>query len=360
MSVSATILIPTWNSPLTLRYALASAVRQTEKNIEILVVGDGVTDDSRELISTFQEQDSRVTFLDLPKGENRGERNRHTGVLQAMGEAIIYLADDDILMPRHVLNLLGLLETAPFVQSRNTYIDADNLLQLYPTDLSDQRWIAWHLQDPPRNRVSITGTAHTKELYKQLTNGWNVAPSGIWTDLYLWRQFFQLPNFRGATHNEVTALQFPAPYRHETSVEELTNLYESWYQFSQSDDGHERLQQLTNDATTKTLVELSAEANNQMFQLQDQREVIGKLEIETFELKDRVLALQAEVMQLEHEVLQSVMENHRLNNQLHDERRAKKTLQDALTRVHSSIFWKLSRPLRWLRRQVLKRTTNSQ
>lgn len=354
MSVSATILIPTWNSPLTLRYALASAEHQTESNIEILVVGDGVNDDSRELIATFQERDKRVTFLDLPKGENRGERNRHEGVLRASSDIIVYLADDDILMPRHVENLLCLLEIAPFVQSRNTYIDAHNQLQLHPTDLSDQRWIAWHLEDPPRNRVSITGTAHTKTLYEQLTNGWNVSPPGMWTDLYLWRQFFQLPDFRGATHKEVTALQFPAPYRHETSVEELTSFYESWYQFSQSHDGHEKLQQLAEESAARTLIELSAEVDNRLFMLQSQSKVIEYLETEMNELRTLMLNLHAEVEQREQTLLRALQENDRLNNQLKDERLAKKTLQEALARVQSSMFWKMSRPLRWMRRQFLK------
>ncbi len=352
MSVSATILIPTWKSPLTLRYALASALQQTETNIEVLVVGDGVLDDTRQLISKFQAHDDRITFLDLPKGKNRGERNRHVGVLRSSSDVIVYLADDDILMPKHVQNLLSLLAVAPFVQSRNTYIDANNELQLYPTDLSDERWIAWHLQDPPRNRVSITGTAHTKELYARLTDGWNVAPEGIWTDLYLWRQFFRLPDFRGATHKEVTALQFPAPYRDETSTEEVTNLYETWYQFSQSFDGHQKLQELFEDSVA---IRLSAEADERVCQLQNQVEVTNKLNIEMAELRDRVLDLQVEIKRNEEALVQTLGKNNILENKLRDERRAKQALQATLNRVQFSMFWKLSRPLRWVRRKLLNR-----
>lgn len=355
MSVSASILIPTWNSPLTLRFALTSALRQTRSDIEILVVGDGVTDKTRELVSEFQEHDPRVTFLDLPKGENRGERNRHIGVLRASGDVIVYLADDDILMPRHVENLLDLIETAPFVQTRNTYIDSNNELQLHPTDLSDSRWIAWHLEDPPRNRVSITGTAHTKALYLELSEGWNVAPPGIWTDLYLWRQFFRLPNFRGATHNEVTALQFPAPFRSETSDEELTNLYEYWFQFSQSHDGHEKLQKLADDSTMRTLIQLSAITDDRFFHIHQQSQMIEQLNLEIGELRAFVSDLRTEAEQCTAALSESTGRSESLRAKLLAERRAKNELEATLARVRSSVLWRLSKPLRWLRRRVLRK-----
>jgi glycosyltransferase involved in cell wall biosynthesis len=352
MSVNATILIPTWNSPLTLRYALASAQQQTEREIEILVVGDGVQNETRELVLNSKERDDRITFLDLPKGENRGERNRHVGVLHARSDVIVYLADDDILMPRHVQNMLSLLETAPFVQSRNTYIDANNALQLYPTDLSDPRWVTWHLEDPPRNRISITGTCHTKKLYARLQEGWAVTPPGMWTDLYLWRQFFRLSDFRGATHNEVTAIQFPAPYRVETSTEDLRNLYEYWYQFSQSHDGHEKLQQLADEVAAKTLVRLSAESDNQSFQIQSQLEVIEQLNTEVKELKESIQNLQRDVEQYEQEFTQLSKNYETLDERLRIELRSRKQLEATLNRITSSFVWRMSRPLRWIRRQL--------
>ena len=131
---------------------------------------------SRPVIDTLLGEDSRVRFLDLPKGENRGERNRDAGVRDARGDVVVYLADDDLLLPRHVENLLTLLEDVPFAQSRNGCFDADDNLRLYPTDLGDPECIEWHLKDPPRNRVSITGTAHTREAYLQLERGWEVPP----------------------------------------------------------------------------------------------------------------------------------------------------------------------------------------
>src|SRR5690554_978688 len=99
-----TILIPTWSAANTIEATVASALRQTVADIEVLIVGDGVTPDARESIQRCVAMDDRVRFLDLPKGENRGERNRHVGVLEASSPVIAYLGDDDLLLPRHVEN----------------------------------------------------------------------------------------------------------------------------------------------------------------------------------------------------------------------------------------------------------------
>lgn len=169
-----TILIPTWSAANTIEATVASALRQTVADIEVLIVGDGVTPDSRESIQRCVAMDDRVRFLDLPKGENRGERNRHVGVLEASSPVIAYLGDDDLLLPRHVENLLSLLDEVDFCQSLNGFINAHDQLVLWPTDLGDPRWLHWHLAEPPRNRVSITGTAHTVEAYRRLERGWDV------------------------------------------------------------------------------------------------------------------------------------------------------------------------------------------
>jgi glycosyltransferase involved in cell wall biosynthesis len=255
---AATVLIPTWDSPGTLGPAVRSALRQEVSDIEILVVGDGVTDRNREVIRELLDEDPRVRFLDLPKGMNRGERNRDAGVKDATSDVIVYLADDDLLMPRHVGNLLGLLERVPFAQSQNGYIARDESLRLWPTDLSRRGLVDWHLLNPPRNRVSITGTAHTRPLYLRLKHGWDVAPPGTWTDLFLWRQFFRLPDFTAATHPEVTTLQFPAATRTGMSPESVGRRYAEWERFTREPDAHARLQVMAKEAAATLLADLSA------------------------------------------------------------------------------------------------------
>ena len=74
-----TVIIPTYNYSSVLRHAIRSALRQTYPNFEVLVVGDGCTDDSEEVATAFG--DPRVTWLNLEENvgfsggaEQRGVR----------------------------------------------------------------------------------------------------------------------------------------------------------------------------------------------------------------------------------------------------------------------------------------------
>lgn len=314
MKPIASILIPTWNSPMTLSYAIMSAQNQTISEIEILIVGDGVGSKTLDVITSFAGSDPRIRFFNFDKGENRGERNRHFGVLEANSNSIIYLADDDILMPQHVANILEILQVAPFVQSRNTYFDHDFNLQVFPTDLSDPKLVAWHLVDPPRNRVSITGTAHTKDLYLQLERGWDLTPKGMGTDLFLWKQFFRLPNFKGATHNQVSALQFPASIREEKSYKEMKEIYEKWYEFSQSESGFQELQIMADESARATLNSLSAEMSD----------------------------LHAEIQRLNQEIANR-------DNLIIDAKAQLATLIKTVEQIKNSLSWRITSPLRKLK-----------
>ena len=253
----ASILVPTFRAEFTLAIAVQSALRQTVTDVEVIIIGDGVDEGTRTVALDLVTSDDRVRFLDFVKGENRGELHRDTGVREAQSNAIFYLADDDILLPNHVENLLYLLSDHVFVQSRNAYFDRKERLTLLPADLSDAECIAWHLEDPPRNGVSTTGTAHSREFYLSLDRGWSVTPPGIWTDLFMWRAFFARPDFSGATHTEVTTLQFPASIHTDRGANGYGEMMQRWEAFSRLPDACERMAEILDEAERRTLVSLT-------------------------------------------------------------------------------------------------------
>ena len=69
----ATILIRTHRHAALLPFAVRSALCQEEVEIELLVAGDGVEDDTRRALMPFLD-DARLRFVDRPKGERHGER----------------------------------------------------------------------------------------------------------------------------------------------------------------------------------------------------------------------------------------------------------------------------------------------
>ena len=251
----ATILIPTHDHASTLPLTVSSALEQTEVDLEVVIIGDGVTDAVRAAAQGLAATDGRVVFHDFPKGPYHGEIHRDTAIQRARSEAIFYLCDDDLLLPRHVANLLELLDGADLVQCRNGYVDSEGRLQLFPTDLSLPEAVAWHLREPRRNATSLTGTAHTRESYRALPEGWTTTPEGQWPDHYMWKKFFRVEGFRGATHADMTAVQLPTSSgREDWAQQERVEELQVWQERLREPDGHEWLQREVAVATQRRLV----------------------------------------------------------------------------------------------------------
>jgi hypothetical protein len=205
----AAVLVPTHEHPETLDLAVRSALEQTIEEIEVVVIGDGVGEETREVVAGLRREDSRVRFLDLPKGPNHGEVHRGTAIDETDAEFVCYLCDDDLLLPGHVESMAEALEDADLAHSRNGRLDDRGAWHPYPADLGSEHCREWVLR-PDRNVVSLTGTAHTVAAYRRLPHGWRTTPEGRWPDHYMWQQFLAQPWVRAATATRVTALQLPS------------------------------------------------------------------------------------------------------------------------------------------------------
>ena len=86
MPVVATVLIPTFNHGPTLRQSVGSVFDQTVSDLEIFIVGDGVPDMTREIVTELMSQDERIRFFDNPKGPRTGEIHRHRACPRGRGE----------------------------------------------------------------------------------------------------------------------------------------------------------------------------------------------------------------------------------------------------------------------------------
>lgn len=207
----ASIIIPTHDNDWALPHTVRSALDQSVHDIEVLLCGDGVTERARSVIEALVALDDRVVFLDFPKGPHRGEIRRHEAILAARSDAVMYLCDDDLLLPEHVADLLLLLDDHDFVQSLNGRVDPDGRISLYPGSLGDPETIAWILRDDRRfNSVSLTGTAHSRTRYLDLGMFWETTPAGMWPDHHQWRRMLRAGGQRTATSHRMTALQFPS------------------------------------------------------------------------------------------------------------------------------------------------------
>jgi glycosyltransferase involved in cell wall biosynthesis len=88
------VVVPTYNRAYCLERALSSALSQTHRNLEVVVVDDGSTDATEELVSTLSRRDSRVRLF---KQTNKGvAAARNAGFAQCTGEFVALLDSDDV------------------------------------------------------------------------------------------------------------------------------------------------------------------------------------------------------------------------------------------------------------------------
>jgi glycosyltransferase involved in cell wall biosynthesis len=107
------VIIPTYNRPTYFAEALASVVRQSYGNLQIIVVNDGGSDVSG-FVKSFS--DERIKFID--RKENRGKAySLNEAISVAEGKYIAYLDDDDLYYPNHISSLVDALESKPDCQA---------------------------------------------------------------------------------------------------------------------------------------------------------------------------------------------------------------------------------------------------
>jgi glycosyltransferase involved in cell wall biosynthesis len=189
----ATVLIPTHEHVEPLRHAVASLQQQTLQDFELFIVGDGVSDAGRALITELVAADSRIRFFDFPKGPRKGEIHRHRALQHAQGRFVAYLGDDDIWLPNHLEVLGTLLADADFGHTLQVGVDAEGGFVFLAADLENPAFRQRMLSEI-FNRFDFTFAGHSIEAYRRLPYGWRTTPPDFpWTDLYMWRQFLAEP-----------------------------------------------------------------------------------------------------------------------------------------------------------------------
>ncbi|WP_297437793.1 glycosyltransferase family A protein [uncultured Clostridium sp.] len=92
--VFLSIVIPMFNAEKTIIKALDSLNNQTDKDIELILVDDGSTDDSYEISKSYLE--SKDFNYDILRTENYGQsKARNLGIDKAIGEYVLFLDSDD-------------------------------------------------------------------------------------------------------------------------------------------------------------------------------------------------------------------------------------------------------------------------
>ena len=137
MPASVSVIIPTYNRAKLLPSAIESVFEQTYPHIEIIVVNDGSSDNTDEVIKPYQD---RVTYI---KRENGGcAVAKNTGVQVASGDYITFIDDDDLMLCQRIEQLVekfnenpgyGLCATGAYLIDENGDVIHTHYMKPIPT-----------------------------------------------------------------------------------------------------------------------------------------------------------------------------------------------------------------------------------
>lgn len=94
-SPKVSVIIPVYNSEKYLTECIESVINNTLKDIEIICVNDGSSDNSLKLLEAFCEKDSRISIISKENGGLSSARN--AGLAAAAGEYVLFLDSDDYI-----------------------------------------------------------------------------------------------------------------------------------------------------------------------------------------------------------------------------------------------------------------------
>lgn len=108
MQPRVSVIVPTYNRASFISAAIDSALSQGYENLEIVVVDDGSTDHTQQVLSAYEGQ---VRYI---YQENQGEAvARNTGIAASSGEFIAFLDSDDIWLPNKLTKQVNFLMNHP-------------------------------------------------------------------------------------------------------------------------------------------------------------------------------------------------------------------------------------------------------
>jgi len=101
------IIMPAFNAGKYISQSIESVLKQTYQNWELIIINDGSTDDTKKVVDSFLQMDSRIQYIWQENGKQGKARN--AGLKRSKGELIAFLDADDLWMPVKLEKQIDLL-----------------------------------------------------------------------------------------------------------------------------------------------------------------------------------------------------------------------------------------------------------
>jgi len=134
---TVSVIMATYNRSELLPYSIGSVRWQTRADWELIVVADGCTDDTAEVVGAMAAGDARIRLVELPQNGGEQSLSNNAGLGYATGRFVAFLNHDDLWLPDHLERALAAIERleADMVYSLPiTVAYEDGTLRFHPTN----------------------------------------------------------------------------------------------------------------------------------------------------------------------------------------------------------------------------------
>lgn len=216
-SPRVSVIIATYNRSAVLRYAIASVLTQSMRDFEVLVVGDGCTDDSEQVVAGTA--DGRVRWINLPENSGHQSAPNNRGLQEARGEFVAYLGHDDLWLGHHLECMIDGLEKAGAAFAHSLALRI----------LAPDGEIGVPILPRPQQGIfaAPSSTMHRRDVVEKI-GGWadyrslRMAPE---TDFFIRGR---RAGYQTVFVPRLTAIKFPASYRKNAYLTRPSHEQEAW------------------------------------------------------------------------------------------------------------------------------------
>lgn len=130
------VIIPVYNRENTIQRAINSVLCQTYINLELLVIDDGSTDQTIEIVSSYRDERVRLICQMEHVGANKA---RNIGIANAKGEYIAFQDSDDEWLPDKLMIQMNYMKKYAFDACYSSYYcHHDNRITIIPLDYENR------------------------------------------------------------------------------------------------------------------------------------------------------------------------------------------------------------------------------
>ena len=189
MTDLVSIIVPVYNVEAYIERCIRSIVKQTYKNIEVILVNDGSTDNSGNLCNKWSNIDSRIKLVNKMNGGLSDARN--WGLEKATGSFVLFIDSDDWIHEDMLMNLMkAIIRHGADIACCGLIEARDNLTNNLPWFHDEMLLTRNEALDYLIDNTLLTSHVVTK-LYRRSILKYNIFPKGIiYEDLYIMHKIF--------------------------------------------------------------------------------------------------------------------------------------------------------------------------